>query len=66
MDVQQVKQLAESALKCGQAATEAIDTIATNGPNAVDKGVFDALYQQGEAIGQLATAVLLLSEGLPA
>lgn len=53
----ELHQLIDAAITSGQAASEAMDQI---NQATVDKGVWNALYQQGEAIGQLTTALLFL------
>lgn len=56
----EAKALVMSALKANQTATEAMNSITAIGTAAtnIPQAVFDVLYQQGEAIGQLATALL--------
>lgn len=54
----EAKQLAEDALKCAQAANGAMNEI---DQAALPKGVWDVLYQQNEAISQLAIGLLFLA-----
>jgi hypothetical protein len=52
----------QAAVKSGQDANEAMNQI---DQAKVDKGVWDTLYAQGEAIGQLCSAVLILAGPKP-
>lgn len=54
------RDLVQAAIKSGQAATAAMDQIDRS---TVDEGVWNTLYQQCEAIGQLSTALLFLVDG---
>jgi hypothetical protein len=58
MPNQELKEAIDEAVKSAQAANEASNEI---DQATVDRGVWNALYAQGEAIGALCSAVLILA-----